>query len=362
MTWLFLVFAVLLFLPRLMVMAIFEWSFTRKVEWGNPMPKVSILIPARNEEANIANCLQSLLAVNYPIEQLEILVGNDQSTDDTASIAKGFASEHEHISVHQIEQEYHGLVARSNVLAQLAKKAKGDLLVFLDADMKVDTHWLTGMVIPAENGHALVSGFTEVKAQSMIASFQKMDWLNVIFLLKSAAEIGQPGTALGNNMLVNREVYESVGGYEAIGPTYTEDNDLSLAIKKKGGRLFQVFSQHKAITQPMEGFAELLKQRNRWLQGAFKQPLWTLLPLLFSRIFVLWGLLFAIADPLMGLSLIILMTLLEMTTSLMAHSKSNTKIGLLIAFLAPVFNSVLDTFTLLSYPWNKQVVWKGRKL
>jgi len=355
------VFAVLL--QKLIVTAMLSQKFKEVPGLDmEELPTVSVLIPARDEAKNLSACLDSLLYLDYPVEKLEILVGDDQSEDTTAAIVKAYAQKYEHIRLLNIETDYHGLVARSNVLAQLAGESENDLLVFLDADMKVDTQWLKEMVAPTAHGYDLVSGYTEVEAKSWLAQFQKFDWISVIMLLKAGADINKPGTALGNNMLVSRKAYDAVGGYEEVGPTFTEDNDLTLRVVKKGFRLFQVVVPGGAKTLPMTTWTDLCKQRNRWMQGAFKQPLILLIPLLFSRLFVLLALVCSLFDPKFGLAIVVFFSFIDVGFSLGMSEKIKKYVPLHIAIFAPVFNSVLDTFTLLSYPWNKQVIWKGRKL
>lgn len=326
------------------------------------LPTVSVLIPARNEAENLPACLDSLLQLDYPVDKLEILIGDDQSTDLTATIVKAYEQQYEHLHLHGIEPDYHDLVARSNVLAQLVQKSHHDKLVFLDADMQVDSCWLREMVAPTVHGYRVVSGYTEVEAKSWLAQLQKFDWVNVIMLLKVGADIYKPGTALGNNMLVNRKAYKSVGGYEQIGPTFTEDNDLTLAMVKKGFLLFQLVVPGGARTLPMSGWKDLYEQRNRWMQGAFKQPFVRLIPLLLARIFVLLAAITFFLDPQSAIGMLILFSWIDIVSSWSMSRKIKKFIPFHIVLLAPVFNSLLDTFTLLSYPWNRKVTWKGRKL
>lgn len=356
-------FIFFLFAQKAIVFLGFTLKFRKAPEIAlENLPSVSILIPARNEEVNLPGCLESMLRLHYPSDKLEIIVGNDQSTDKTPEVTNAYTDRYEHIGVAQISHDYHGLVARSNVLAQLAARAKGDYLVFLDADMEVTPGWLRQMVAPTTDGFKLVSGYTEVKGHGWFSGVQQMDWLNVIMMLKVGADIGQPGTALGNNMLVNKEAYLSVGGYEQIGPTFTEDNDLTLTLRKQGHEVFQLTTRHGAYTLPIHTYAELLKQRNRWMQGAFKQPLYRLLPLICARVFMLWVILLMMWDYRWGLVLMLQMTFMDAGLALVMSQKTKTQIRIYIALLAPVFNSLLDTFTLLSYPWNRHVIWKGRKL
>ena len=326
------------------------------------LPTVSVLIPARNEEHNIEVCLDSLIHLEYPKDKLEIIVGDDQSEDETAFLVEDFMRQHSHIKMIKISLEYHGLVARSNVLAQLAQEASGELMVFLDADMRVTSNWLKNMVYPACQGYDLVSGYTKVAGKNWFTRFQQCDWFGVLALLKAVSDLGLPGTAIGNNMLVSKRAYMAVGGYEAIGATYTEDNDLTLALRKRGYRLFQVVTAQYAITKPLISWKALFAQRNRWMQGAFKQPWFKLLPLIFARTFVLWGILMSILTYEWGLAFIGHIVFIEAITTFLIYLKIGLGNNVFYVLSAPIFNSLLDTFTLFTYPWNRKVVWKGRKL
>ena len=362
MDYVFLVITLVIVIQKFMVWMVHVFRFRKTLEIAEEsLPTVSILIPARNEAQNLPACLDSLLQLDYPKEKLEILVGDDQSEDGTAALVKSYQQEHGHIHLYSIQPEYHGLVARSNVLAQLAKKSQHKKLVFLDADMQVHPKWLRSMVVPTTDGYNVVSGYTEVKAHDWLSNFQKFDWMNVIMLLKAGADIHKPGTALGNNMLISKKAYDAVGGYEAIGPTFTEDNDITLAAVDRGYLLFQLAVPYSAKTLPMRSWSELCKQRNRWMQGAFKQPLIRLIPLLISRVFVLWVAIASIYNE-SALGMLVLFTWADLGGYWILSSKVKSRVPFYIAIFAPVFNSLLDTFTLLSYPWNKQVVWKGRKL
>lgn len=359
----FILVIVAIVLQKMVVSVVFHLRFKPVPNIAEALlPTVSVLIPARNEAENLPACLDSLLQLNYPLDKIEILVGNDQSVDATADIVKGYGQQFAHIKLVDVQPQYHGLKARSNVLAQLVKKSSYKLMVFLDADMTVDLNWLRQMVAPTRHGYNIVSGYTEVDGSGWLAHFQKFDWMSVIGLLKAGADIYKPGTALGNNMLVSRKAYDAVGGYEQIGPTFTEDNDLTLAAVQKGFLVFQVVVSGGAKTLPMTTWSDLYKQRNRWMQGAFKQPFIRLIPLLLTRVYVLFVALMLVIDPVSAVAVLLLFSWVDLTSFWGMSRKIKSNVPIYIAIFAPVFNSLLDTFTLLTFPWNKGVIWKGRKL
>jgi chlorobactene glucosyltransferase len=95
-------------------------------------PKVSILIPARNEERNIAGCVQSLLAQDYP--SFEVLVLDDQSDDRTSTILKQIAYSQPKLRILRGSPPSGDQVGKNWACSQLARQAKGDLYFFIDAD------------------------------------------------------------------------------------------------------------------------------------------------------------------------------------------------------------------------------------
>lgn len=296
---------ILLLSFRLIVLLGFLFRFKKSKPVAEAdLPAVSVLVPARNESEVLANCLSILCRLRYPKGKLEVIIGNDQSEDDTRAIAEAFAAQHLFISVTDIKPSESGLVARSNVLAQLARAAKNKYLVFLDADMEPKADWLREMVAPTFHGYDLMS----------------------------------------------RKAYQAIGGYEKIGPTYTEDNDLTLALTKKGYRLFQLANAQGSDTFPVYSLAALWQQRIRWFRGAVRQPLWKLIPVLFSRLFMLWVLLFSFVNWVQAVGLLLIVCFAELLLAYLMAARTKTRLLLHLALLAPVFNPLLDTFTLLSYP------------
>ena len=111
-----------------------------------PQKKVSILLPARNEEKTILRCLQALDQLDYPQHLLEILIGNDDSSDATERVVLEFIRDKPHFELHTIQLQTPGLKGKANVLAQLAHRASGDYFFFCDADIAVAPTWIERML------------------------------------------------------------------------------------------------------------------------------------------------------------------------------------------------------------------------
>jgi cellulose synthase/poly-beta-1,6-N-acetylglucosamine synthase-like glycosyltransferase len=328
-------------------------------------PSISILIAARNEEQHLKNCVDAILNLDYPKEKVQILIGNDASEDATQSIIDLLREQDSRIQSVIIEQGYKGLVAKSNVVAQLAKKAEGELLVFVDADITVTPNWLKEMVYPVTKGADLVSGYTAVFSPNGFASLQAVDWKGSIFLVKVMADLGFPVTALGNNMLIRKSAYLSIGGFESVGRTKVEDLKISKALRKAGFKVVQIVeASAQVFTQPMHTLPTLFSQRRRWLSGILQYRLVLGLILSVERLclpILLILLIFAdaaYAGQLIGLFVFFLATEKAKTTLMDMKLGSGNKRSF---FFEPIFISLLNTFALLSLIVVPKVTWKNRR-
>lgn len=129
-------------------------------------PFISILIAARNEEANIVSCLQAISKLEYPIDRFEVWVGDDQSTDRTKELVTEFVQDHPNFYLHTIEENLGKAKGKANVLAHLAHKAKGEVFCITDADVIVPTSWLKGLVTHWDENVGMITGITLVSGKS----------------------------------------------------------------------------------------------------------------------------------------------------------------------------------------------------
>lgn len=234
-------------------------------------PFVSVLIAARNEEANIIACLQSLSRQHYPAANFEVLIGDDQSTDNTAALVETFIEGKPNFRLMRVEGHMGSARGKGNVLAHLAQEARGDVFLFTDADVVVPSGWISNMTEDWTPEYGVINGITMVQGKSFFAAMQATDWLCAITALKLLQVFGIHVTGLGNNMLVSREAYFAVGGYESLPFSLTEDYALFTAIKKKGYKLGQLITQGALVsTHPMETVAAWFQQRKRWMTGAMQ--------------------------------------------------------------------------------------------
>lgn len=227
-------------------------------------PKVSILVAARNEEENIADLLHSFIQLSYPKEKLQILIGDDDSTDATATIIEQFTIEHTYIQLVKIKKQLAGLKGKANVLAQLAHLATGELFFVTDADIEVPKNWIEAFVTERKNEGVIV-GLTLVKNKNWFEASQAIEWLFTLKLMKTLADFKIQSTGMGNNMMVSAEAYWTVEGYEKIGFSIVEDYAIYKAIIDKGFAFKQLFKpEAMTLTKPPKKYFE---QRKRWVSG-----------------------------------------------------------------------------------------------
>lgn len=247
---------------------------------------ISILIAARNEEGNILECLQSLDALNYPRENLEIIVGDDGSEDNTARIVKEFAASRDYIRYELITEKIGHLHGKQNVLAQLARKANNDLILVTDADVTVPKNWASHLVAELNEKQALVCGSTIVQGSGLFAKMQMVDWLLGFTYNKAHDILGSPISAVGNNMAFEKKAYEEIGGYEKIGFSITEDFVLFHAMVEKGPFEYKQLLHPNSLnkTKPAKSISDWIRQRRRWYLGAKALPFRNVLPMIFNGI------------------------------------------------------------------------------
>jgi chlorobactene glucosyltransferase len=205
----------------------------------NP-PLVSILIPARNEEDKIANCLETLCKQDYPYYEIWVL--DDNSTDKTAEIVNKLAVKDNRLKLISGAPLPAGWSGKNYACYQLAKEAKGDWLLFVDADTMHAPHMLRGvMALALESNISLLSGFPRQIAETMVMKlftptwyFILMSWCPLWFMQNSRKNM--PSIAIGQFMLFSKREYWRIGGHESVKSKVLEDIWLGVEVNKQGGK------------------------------------------------------------------------------------------------------------------------------
>ncbi|GHA56601.1 glycosyltransferase [Pontibacter akesuensis] len=237
-------------------------------------PPVSILIAARNEEHTVLRCLQALEQLNYPKDKIEVLIGDDASTDNTRAVIDAFISDKPNHTCITITHTLGKAKGKANVLAHLAKLATTNYFFYTDADIAVPPQWIETMLAGLENEKiGVVTGITTTAGKGFFAKLLALDWLYALGLIQVVSDLNLRVTTMGNNMLLRRRAYEEVGGYEGIDFSITEDIAIFNQVLKRGWGFRNIYSKEVlALSTPPENLKSYLDQRRRWMRGSMHLP------------------------------------------------------------------------------------------
>jgi len=206
---------------------------------ATPLPKISVLIPARNEEPRIRPCLGTLADSHYP--DLEILVLDDHSSDGTADLVLHRSKGDARIRLLRGKDLPPNWTGKAWACHQLAQAAQGDYLVFVDADTRFSDITLRHAVTLAiQNQADLLSLWPYLEAKSW-SEHLVIPFVHLFLLLFLPHWMGGPysflGAANGQFLLFRREVYEKIGGHRAVAGHLVEDIALARLVRASGFRV-----------------------------------------------------------------------------------------------------------------------------
>ena len=358
----FIIFLLLYFFLSLISMF---FQYCRHERSEKHRPRVSVIIAAHNEEEKLPACLQSLRELDYPNEKLEFILINDRSTDSTEKLMKEFSLKEKNakiITINRIDPQTQGKV---NSLIQGVRASSGDFLFFTDADCIAPPKWIKSHINGYEKNIGMVGGYLVLddpnNNQSLFSKVQSIDWIYLTSIAMSWCNMGHPLSIFGNNFSIRKDVYESIGGYEAVNNHIIEDFALCRNLFKKGTHRIHITmdSDGAVYTHPVKNLKEFMIQRKRWAIGCrYHGPVAYLLMsvLFFSHMLTL---LFLISGNLLMAALGVVV----MVTSDMAvlwHPLNSLKRGYLLK-LIPIFKLYQICYTTLMAPYMffaTRVEWK----
>ncbi|MBI4465612.1 MAG: glycosyltransferase [Acidobacteria bacterium] len=222
-------------------------------------PKLSVLIPARNEERNIAGCLASLLPQG---EEIEILVADDGSEDRTAAIVSEFCCEHPRVKRIPVPPLPKGWLGKNHAAHVAAQQSRGEWLLFTDADTRHEPSKLPEMLQWAET--VGLDGVSLSPQQRVESWWEKAviplvyRQLAKLYPYERVNDSSDPiAAANGQFILIKRTVYESLGGHEALREALLEDVELARRAKQAGYRLWFGPGQGIVSTRMYRSFPEM---------------------------------------------------------------------------------------------------------
>jgi cellulose synthase/poly-beta-1,6-N-acetylglucosamine synthase-like glycosyltransferase len=326
-------------------------------------PFISILIAARNEESSILSCLRAVADLSWPAGKMEVLIGNDLSTDGTEKIVLDFIKDNPAFRIIKIEKNLGTAKGKANVLATLAKQAKGDLLFITDADIQVPAQWIQSLLGSYNERTGIVSGATITRGTSLLHYCQTLDWIYAFGMIKVVSDHAIPVSAVGNNMMISKKAYLSTGGYESIPFSVTEDLQLFLETLKKGWKYKNRMSPDcLAVSKPIDSFSKLLSQRKRWMQGAIRLPLILLLFLFVQALFVPMIIVTLYLSPQIGIACWLFKIVLQQLFIYLSFKRIGENYSVWKGLpVFEIYSGLFSMMVLFYYLIPTKVQWKGRK-
>jgi len=236
-----------------------------------PDTQVSVIIPARNEEANLGTCLESL--VSQTGVPFEIIVVNDHSTDRTREIAASFPN----VRVIEAGPLPSGWTGKNNAVATGAREARGQWLLFTDADTVHLSGSLQRALTEATEHHADMLSYSP---EQIAGTFWEMAVLPVVFAELARqyppSKVSDPSSpeaaANGQFILIGRDAYDAIGGHAVVANEILEDVALARRAKASGRKLRFRYAADAVRTRMYRNFHQLREGWTKNLTLLFPNP------------------------------------------------------------------------------------------
>jgi len=233
-----------------------------KLKGNQELPKVSIIVPAYNEESTIEQSIASLNKIDYPKDKLEIIIVNDGSRDNTGKIVNGLKGR----SILFIDnKDNKGKAARLN---QGIEESTGELIACMDADSEVQSDILKKTTPYFRNKKiGAVTVTVEVKdAKNFLQKIVAVEYaIGLSLFLKVLSYFSAVHVTPGPFSIYKKEVLEKIGRFDT--KSIVEDLEIAYRLQKGGYRIACCIAT-KVRTITPETFKSLHKQRKRWYSGA----------------------------------------------------------------------------------------------
>lgn len=238
------------------------------------LPRVAVVVPARNESRNIASCLDGLRRQFYPNDRLQLIVVDDNSTDDTAAIVRRIASEDDRVTLIDAGALPPGWAGKPHACWRGANGAAAEWLCFVDADTRAAPALLRTAVVAAQRRSLAMLSLAPLQE---LSSFHDRLLLPLGFLIIAATQDvtrltgTSPGGAVANGqfILVEAKAYFALGGHAAVRAAICEDRALACRFFDGGRRLAMLGGETLICAHMYRGARELWQGLSKNLVETF---------------------------------------------------------------------------------------------
>jgi cellulose synthase/poly-beta-1,6-N-acetylglucosamine synthase-like glycosyltransferase len=232
-----------------------------------------------NEEKNVSECLDKLVAQDYPENELEIIIVNDRSTDRTENIINDYIENYPFIRLITIQEIHDGFTPKKYAIDQAIQSAKGGIILLTDADGRPTPQWVRQIVSCFTDEIGMVIGYAPYKTDLAPPSFStrllSLEYLSHAAVAAASCGIGYPITCVGTNMAYLKSVYQQLGGFGIYKNLHTGDDDLFLQrVRDETAWKIAYVSGRKShvYNAPPDRWQFFFQQRTRYASKGFKYP------------------------------------------------------------------------------------------
>lgn len=344
----------------LLLISLFNYYTIRIPKNSAPVQaSVTLLLPVRNEEENITECIAALKSQSGVVN-LKFIVINDQSTDKTSELLTSAISNDSRFTVLNIDGPRTGWLGKVSALQSGYEAATAEFLVTLDADVRLRPDALCRAINQiSELNLDFISPYPRQEARTLaeklIQPLLHWSWMSTI-ILRLAEKKPQPSTAVANGQffIARKSALDAVGGFQSVQNQILDDIEIARSLIKGGFRGVVTEGAEIAHTRMYQNFSEIREGYGKSLHKAFGGKLGAIVA---SAFIAMTGILPFILALLGSLVATITFTMIVFTRALSAlRAKSNP----LFALLHPISSALL--IYLIAYSWRKRgtVQWKGR--
>jgi cellulose synthase/poly-beta-1,6-N-acetylglucosamine synthase-like glycosyltransferase len=262
-----------------------------------PKTKVSILIPARNEAANILACLESISQQSYPTPLFEVIVLDDHSEDDTFFLVKNFTQTHPNVRAVRLAD-----FVKPGGTQSFKKKAietgislaTGELIVTTDADCIVQQGWLALLVSFFEKTQSkfIAAPVNFHRETSLLERFQSLDFLGMMGVTGAGIHRRMNQMCNGANLAYPKAVFHEINGFEGIDHLASGDDMLlmqKIAARHPAGIYFLKNKNATVFTPAKPDLRSFLSQRLRWATKSASYRDWRVTAILGMVFLLCWA-------------------------------------------------------------------------
>jgi glycosyltransferase involved in cell wall biosynthesis len=355
-------------------------DIAREASSNSPQPpqvELSVIIPARNEEQSLPACLTSLLNQTEPGftlgQQWELILINDDSTDQTRNIAAEAAAQNNGVTLLDAPPldltPRGGFTGKNNACWAGAQAARGRYLLFTDADTIHNTNDLSRALQEAERHKAALLSYSP---RQLVTGFWQHALMPLVFSelasVYPSKEVNDPVNSLaaanGQFLLVEQEAYFAIGGHRAVGREILEDVALAGNVKRSGRTIRFRYAPDALSTRMYRTTTDMIEGWTKNLALLFPKPialaLWRLLDLalIISLPILALGIFWLVPWQRWALLLIWVRTLWRFYVRI---ARSNfPAIDVAISILGVPFFAYLLVRSVIHHRIRKNVAWKGR--